>query len=49
MIEAGVPAHVLQRLLGHKDISETLNTYTDVFERYEKKYDKTIEDFYSSL
>ena len=48
MIEAGVPAHVLQRLLGHEDISETLNTYTDVFERYEKKYDKTIEDYYAN-
>lgn len=48
MIEAGVPAHVLQRLLGHEDISQTLNTYTDIFERYEKKYDKTIEDYYAN-
>ncbi len=48
MIEAGVPAHVLQKLLGHEDISETINTYTDVFERYEKKYDKTIEDYYAN-
>ena len=47
-IEAGVPAHVLQKLLGHEDISETINTYTDVFERYEKKYDKTIEDYYAN-
>ena len=30
-IESGMPAKVLQHLLGHTDISTTLNTYCDVF------------------
>lgn len=46
MIEAGVPPHVLQKLLGHEDISITLNTYTDIFEKYEKSYDKIIQEYY---
>lgn len=47
MIEAGVPAHILQHLMGHEDISETLNTYTDIFNKYERKYDKTVEEYYN--
>lgn len=35
-IEAGVPAEVLQKLLGHKDISITINTYTTIFDKYKK-------------
>lgn len=35
-IEAGVPAPVLQKLLGHKDISITLNTYTTVFNKFKE-------------
>lgn len=31
-IEAGMPAHILQKLLGHTDISITMNTYCDVFD-----------------
>lgn len=43
-IEAGMPAKVLQKVLGHADITTTLNTYCDVFEAYEKTYlDKTQE------
>lgn len=46
-IEAGVPATVLQRWLGHTNIHITLDTYTDVFERMNtasvKKYDEYIE------
>lgn len=43
-IEAGMPAKVLQKRLGHKDIETTLNTYCDVFELFEQTYiDKTIE------
>lgn len=30
-IESGMPAVVLAKILGHADISTTLNTYTDVF------------------
>lgn len=33
-IEAGVPAEVLQKLLGHKDISITINTYTTIFDKF---------------
>ena len=35
-IEAGMPAKVLQKLLGHKDIKVTLNTYCDAFEKFEQ-------------
>lgn len=30
MMEAGVPAKVVQEMLGHKDVALTLNTYTHV-------------------
>lgn len=33
-IEAGMSPVVLQKLLGHKDISTTLNTYTSVFNKF---------------
>lgn len=33
-IEAGVPAPVLQKLLGHKDIQTTINTYTSIFNKF---------------
>ena len=35
-IEAGIPAPVLQKLLGHKDISVTINTYTTIFNKFEE-------------
>lgn len=44
MIEAGVPAEVLQRLLGHKDIQTTINTYASIFDKYKKEQvDKYVE------
>ena len=44
MIEAGVPAKVLQKLLGHKDIQTTVNTYITIFDKYKKEQvDKCIE------
>lgn len=33
-IESGMSAPVLQKLLGHKDIQTTINTYTSVFDKY---------------
>lgn len=46
-IEAGVPAIVLQRWLGHTNIHITLDRYTDVFERMTtvaiEKYDGYID------
>lgn len=33
-IESGMPAKVLQNILGHTDIRVTLDTYCDVFQKY---------------
>ena len=33
-IESGMPAEVLQKLLGHKNISTTINTYTTIFDKF---------------
>ncbi len=33
-IEAGMPAEVLQKLLGHKNITTTINTYTTIFDKF---------------
>lgn len=35
-IESGMQAVVLQKLLGHKDIETTLNTYTSVFNKFKE-------------
>ena len=37
-IESGMPAPVLQKILGHTNIKTTLNTYCDVFTEYEQKH-----------
>ena len=37
-IESGMPAKVLQKLLGHTDINITLNTYCSVFEKYSNEH-----------
>ena len=43
-IESGMPAHVLQKLLGHTDVSITINTYTSIFDKYKKEeFDKFLE------
>ena len=43
-IEAGMSAVVLQRLIGHTDISITLNTYTSVFNKFkENELNKVLE------
>ena len=33
-IESGMPAEILQKLLGHKKITTTINTYTTIFDKY---------------
>lgn len=33
-IESGMPAEVLQKLLGHKNVQTTINTYTTIFDKY---------------
>ncbi len=48
-IESGMPATVLQKILGHTDISTTLNTYCDVFAEYERKHlDQSYDYFVKS-
>lgn len=42
-IESGMPAHILQKLLGHKNVSTTINTYTTIFDNYRNdEVDKSI-------
>lgn len=48
-IESGMPAKVLQKILGHADIETTLNTYCDVFEEYENKAIKQAERYMRKL
>jgi integrase len=37
-IEGGMPPQVLQHILGHTDISTTLNTYCDTFDSYAEEH-----------
>lgn len=46
-IESGMPAKVLQSVLGHTDISITLDTYCDVFKKYSNE-NISIADEYMS-
>ncbi len=48
-IESGMPAHVLQKILGHTDISTTINTYTDVFAEYERKNVDRTDEYLRSM
>lgn len=49
-IEAGMSAVVLQRLIGHTDISITLNTYTSVFNKFkENELNKVLEYYQTNL
>ena len=48
-IEAGINPVVLQKILGHKDIQVTLNTYTNVFDKYKEKEIEKIETYFSQL
>ena len=48
-IESGMPAHVLQKILGHTDVSTTINTYTDIFSEYERKHTDKTEQYFKSM
>lgn len=37
-IESGMPAEVVQKKLGHHDVEITINTYTDIFSKYESEH-----------
>lgn len=43
-----MPAHVLQKQLGHKNIHTTIDTYTDVFNKYENTYHEILEEYYKT-
>ena len=45
-IEAGMRAVALQRLMGHSDISVTMNTYVSVFNKYKEAELEKLNDYY---
>ncbi len=45
-IEAGVAPVVVQRLMGHTDVSITLNTYTSVFDKFKEKEVEKVNKYY---
>lgn len=46
-IEAGMPANVLSKIMGHADIRTTLEVYCDVFDNYEKQHANRTYDYLS--
>ena len=44
-IEAGMPANVLSKILGHADIRTTLEIYCDIFDNYEKQHANRTYDY----
>ncbi len=40
-IESGMPANVLSKIMGHANVSTTLNVYCDVFDKFEKVHTDT--------
>lgn len=45
-IEAGIRPVALQRLMGHTDVSVTLNTYTSVFNKYKEAELEKVNNYY---
>lgn len=45
-VEAGMRAVALQRLMGHTDVSVTLNTYTSVFNKYKASELEKVNQYY---
>ena len=48
-IEAGVSAVALSRILGHKDIQTTLNTYTSVFNKFKEDELSKINKYFDNI
>lgn len=48
-IEAGVSAVALSRILGHKDIQTTLNTYTSVFNKFKEDKLNKINNYLDNI
>ena len=45
-IESGMAPVVVQKLMGHKDITITLNTYTSVFDKFKEKEIDKVNKYY---
>ena len=45
-MKLGMRAVAVQRLLGHKDVAVTLNTYTTIFDRYKEQEIEKLNDYY---
>ena len=45
-IEAGIPAVVLQKLMGHSDVKITLNTYTSIFNDFKLDEINKVNAYY---
>ena len=45
-IESGMAPVVVQRLMGHTDVTLTLNTYTTVFDKYKAKEVDKLNEYY---
>ncbi len=45
-IESGMAPVVVQKLMGHKDVSVTLNTYTSVFDKFKEKEIEKVNKYY---
>ncbi len=45
-MKVGMAPVVVQRLMGHKDISVTLNTYTSVFDKFKEREINKVNQYY---
>lgn len=45
-IESGMAPVVVQKLMGHKDVGVTLNTYTSVFDKFKKQEIDKVNQYY---
>ena len=48
-IEAGMQPTVVQRNMGHTDVSVTLNIYADVFDEFKQKEQEKFNDYFMSI
>ena len=47
-IESGIAPVVVQRLMGHKDISVTLNTYTSILNKFKEEELQKLTNYYQT-
>ena len=46
VLKLGVAPVVVQRLMGHKDVGVTLNTYTSVFDKFKEQEIDKVNQYY---